>query len=91
MRRRSGSHYNWTFEAVATEASEREVALDRRAVVLLRDDMINAERKRIIQLWHLAVFAAILGAFPNKSQQFDLHRCQDPDCDSRFNESLALA
>jgi hypothetical protein len=56
----------WTFSVVAEEAGKREVFAGGLPAVFTSNDMVDLEPEDIAILWHLAVFAAMLGPLPDE-------------------------
>jgi hypothetical protein len=55
----------WTLEQTAGCTAKSEILFDRWPIMLLRPDVVEMERARIVILRKLTVFAGSLCSFPN--------------------------
>ena len=67
-----------TLESVVKCACQREVGTDCLAVMLAGDNVVDLKRQERQRLRHLAVFTAVLGALPDKTDKRFIHSCARP-------------
>jgi hypothetical protein len=63
----------WTFEGVAPEATQAQIAQFRLASMLLGIDMVNLKWGIVKVLRHLAVLTAVSSTIPNFRGKFRIH------------------
>jgi hypothetical protein len=61
---------------IPVKATEGQIAGDRRAAVLERDDVVDLEGEGAVILGELAVFAAAAGPLPDELDEVAVHAIQ---------------
>jgi len=81
----------WSLVQTARGTTERQVLDDCGATVLLRSNMIQMKRARIVVLRELAVFATTERSFPNLLTSRRRHDYSVPLCPACFSDNRAFA